>query len=179
MRYSITTFYCLFTAFSNSFVVVHNTFHRYPRTSQQFQEGSDGDGNADRPKNLVNKETLIAAVEALKGKTESDEKPMYAMGKVMIPLSIVGSPGLDLSEVPGLLVLVSGATDNAAEVGILVGDTIVSIGAGDGTFHRDTKGLTLQETGEVLTLAATHAVERGLSDVNLEINRLIKIAYAE
>ena len=196
MKYSISTIFCIYwlacwITCSNSFVV--NAFHSQTSnlgaTAEEDDDGGtadavDGDGdavkgkNSDRPKNMVDTSTFVTAVDALEGKTERSEGP-FAIGKININLSIAGTPGLDLAEAPGPMVLVSGVTGNALEVGIQAGDTIVSIGAAGGTFMEETKGLTLEETATILMSAANHAVENGLTEVELEINRLVKLSYSD
>jgi hypothetical protein len=187
MKSSLTTLYWLFclaswTACSNSFVV--NAFHQ-SKASQLGESESDGEKQKKqpppgKPKNLVDTKTFVAAVKALQGTAGSEEEsPMYGIGKIIISLSIAGQPGLDLAEAPGPMVLVSSVTGNAEEVGINPGDTIVSIGANNGGFSQETKGLSLEETATVLMSAANHAVENGLAEVDLEINRLIKLAYSD
>jgi hypothetical protein len=186
MNYSLVTLtLCWLIVEVLGFVPIQpvNAFHR---TSASLDESaSAGDDNnaaasgSDRPKNMVDTKIFLAAVNTLEGKTDSEaEETPYAIGKIDINLSIVGTPGLDLAEAPGLLVLVSSVSGNAAEVGIQMGDTIVSIGAAGGTFQ-ETKGLTLEETAAVLMAAANHAIENGLTEVELEINRLIKLAYSD
>jgi hypothetical protein len=187
MNYSLVTLtLCWLIVEVLGFVPIQpvNAFHR---TSASLDESaSAGDDNnaaasgSDRPKNMVDTKIFLAAVNTLEGKTDSEaEETPYAIGKIDINLSIVGTPGLDLAEAPGLLVLVSSVSGNAAEVGIQMGDTIVSIGAAGGTFQQETKGLTLEETAAVLMAAANHAIENGLTEVELEINRLIKLAYSD
>jgi len=130
---------------------------------------------------MVSIASLVEANTALKGYIESDdakEKPMYVIGKIMVNLSIVGQPGLDLAEAPGL-VLVSGVSGNALEVGVQKGDTIVNISVTPGGFSEETKGLNLDDTASILMSAANHAVDNGLTEVELELNRLVKIAYTD
>jgi hypothetical protein len=158
----------------------HRTSTSLDESASAGDENDAAAGGSDRPKNMVDTKTFLAAVNILEEKTDSEvEETPYAIGKININLSIVGTPGLDLAEAPGLLVLVSSAFGNAAEVGIKKGDTIVSIGAAGGTFQQETKGLTLEETAGVLMAAATHAIENGLTEVELEINRLIKLTYSD
>lgn len=162
------------------FVPHVDAFWRKPKRSSSLDESSSSSENKERPKNMVDTKTFVAAVNALEGKGSSskDDTP-YAIGKLNINLSIAGTPGLDLAEAPGLLVLVSNVSGNAKEVGVQLGDTIVSISAASGTFHQETKGMTLEETASVLMAAANHAVENGVTEVELEINRLVKLAYSD
>ncbi|CAJ1932527.1 unnamed protein product [Cylindrotheca closterium] len=187
---TLTWMYC-FTAnvFGFSLLPTAQAFHR---SNSQLQDAAQEDssapqGNPDRPKNMVDTNTFVAAVQALKGETaepekeggKEDEAP-YAIGKLKLPLSLAGTPGLDLAEAPGL-VIVSSVTGNALEAGFQAGDTIVSISskAAEPNYYEETNGLNLEETASILMSAANHAIENGATEVEIEINRLVKLAYAD
>ena len=182
MKLSLTNLFCVYwlacwVTYTNSFVVI--ALHPQTSNSKLLAEGDENNTNSDRPKNMVDTATFVAAVAALEGKPDgsSSEGP-YAIGRIQTNLSIVGTPGLDLAEAPGL-VLVSGVSGNAQELGIQAGDTIVSIGASEGSYQKETKGLSLEQTATILMEAANHAVESGLTEVELEINRLVKLSYSD
>eukprot|EP00980_Cylindrotheca_fusiformis_P027601 scaffold21455_cov116-Cylindrotheca_fusiformis.AAC.18 len=185
MKYSLATiislcFWLVVDVFG--FVPIQSVDAFY-RKRPKFEESSESNINPDRPKNMVDTKTFVAAVQTLEGGTTTDDgssasNTPYAIGKININLSIMGTPGLDLAEAPGL-VLVSGVSGNAAEVGIQTGDTIVSIGAANGSFQQETKGMNLEDTASALMAAANHAVENGSTEVELEINRLVKLAYSD
>ena len=165
------------------------TAQAFHKTNSQLKDGAKEDepvkGNPDRPKNMVDTKTFVAAIKALQGETAEEpkdgaEEPPYAIGKLMLPLSLAGTPGLDLAEAPGLVV-VSAVSGNAQEAGFQAGDTIVSITskAAEPHFYQETNGLDLENTASILMSAANHAIENGAAEVEIEINRLVKLAYAD
>mmetsp|Transcript_23080 Transcript_23080/g.56933 ORF Transcript_23080/g.56933 Transcript_23080/m.56933 type:complete len:193 (-) Transcript_23080:29-607(-) len=185
---TLTWVYCL-TANVFGFLQLPTAqaFHRSNSRLQESAQEEDAapQGNPDRPKNMVDTKTFIAAVQALKGETaeppkEGEEEAPYAIGKLKLPLSLAGTPGLDLAEAPGL-VIVSGVTGNALEAGFQAGDTIVSIAstAAEPNYYEETNGLNLEETATILMSAANHAMENGSAEVEIEINRLVKLSYAD
>jgi hypothetical protein len=109
---------------------------------------------------------------------DPEEEPSYAIGKVIITIPIASLPGLGLTESTGL-VLVSALAPATAEMGMQPLDTIVGAAAANDTFKQSTKALSLDETAGILMAAAAHAMENGLEDIELELNRLIMIRYAD
>jgi hypothetical protein len=142
--------------------------------------------NGGLPPNLVDMDVFVAAVETLQegtsssevAKVKADEESFYVIGKLRVNLSIDSAPGLDLAESTGL-VLVSGASGNAEDAGIQIGDTITSVFAANDSFEKSTKAMNLEDTASVLMTAARLALESGKGEIDLELNRLIKCRYAD
>ena len=159
------------------------------KSTQIRDSSSEASQQGDPPKDLVGKGTFLAAVERLNSelgisetktgaKEEDDEEPMYAIGRLRVNLAIDSAPGLDLAESTGL-VLVSGVSGNAAEAGIQIGDTIVGVSAAAGKYHGNTKALNLEGTASILQASAKLALENGTTEIELELNRLIRLSYYE
>lgn len=154
---------------------------------------ADAAGDESGP-NLVDKDVFLAAVDTLrtelanqqqpehqplpkKNDADDDDKTFYAIGKVKINLDVSsGAPGMDLAESTGGLVLVSSVTGHALTAGIQTGDTIVAVTAA-GAFQ-ETKAYSLEDTARVLMGAMKFAVQNGTPEIELELNRLIKMRYA-
>ena len=140
------------------------------------------------PSNLVDKDIFIAAVDHLKTEmakqdpnvsppSKDDDETFYAIGKVQVNLHVAtGNPGMDLAESAGGLVLVSGVTGHAFDAGIQTGDTIVGVGAADA--FQETRAYGLEDTARVLMGAMKLALESGSTEIQLELNRLVKMRYA-
>jgi hypothetical protein len=104
----------------------------------------------------------------------------YAMAKLRVSLSIIGNPGLDLTEVAGL-VLVTGVESNALAAGIKNRDTIVQVATSDGLFQQDCGMASLDEMSEWLQTAVSYALpeQGGSGNIDLVLNRLLPIAYID
>ena len=106
---------------------------------------------------------------------------IYLVGKIDCTLPIGTQPELDLTESDGPLVLVTGVGDNTRDAtGMQQFDTITKVVVNDETNPMVivTKQTTLQETGGALMAASQHALTLGKSDIQLEVQRLIKGYYA-
>jgi hypothetical protein len=106
---------------------------------------------------------------------------IYLVGKIDCTLPIGTQPELDLTESDGPLVLVTGVGDNTRDAtGMQQFDTITKVIVNDETNPMVivTKQTTLQETGGALMAASQHALTLGKSDIQLEVQRLIKGYYA-
>lgn len=145
-------------------------------------------GSAQPPPDLVDKQAFVQAYELVtQGKvtTLPSQTKMYAIGKLKVPCKIMPTPGFDLSEsTSGGLVLVSQVTGNAQEAGLMIGDTITGVSvttttSGTTLFQASTKELTLEETGTLLMQSAEQALRNNMNEIELDLNRLIKLAYAE
>ena len=154
---------------------------------------SSGNALSSSPQpNLISKDTFVNAVAKLEaemakmngsGTSGNDDtvleqdpsKFSYGIGRldVTLPLQYLGGLGL----VEANIVLVNGVTQEVMDHGIFPKDTIVSISAG--SYKEDTKGLTIEETGAIINAAVEHALENGLAELGFELNRLLKLAYAE
>ena len=111
------------------------------------------------------------------GGDTKDGETFYAIGKVQVKLDVsTGNPGMDLAEASNGLVLVSGVAGHALEAGIQTGDTITGVAAASA--FQDTKAYCLEDTARVLMGAMKLALQNGESEIQLELNRLIKMKYA-
>lgn len=161
--------------------------HGRPTTTRIWEDAaSASELPPGPPPDLIDKALFIAAIESIQGKKEGmsdEEQKMFAIGKTSVALNIQTSPGLDLSESPiNDVVVVSGVEGNAKDAGILMGDTIMKISVNTDTgapeFKCSTKGLNLQELIGVIQAAAVHAINNGLVEIDIELNRLVKLRYA-
>ncbi|EJK75473.1 hypothetical protein THAOC_02805 [Thalassiosira oceanica] len=123
------------------------TCHSQLSLSAAAQEAPSG------PPNLVSQEAFIKAIDVLKVDMgmeviPDDQRPMYALGKL--------EAQLPLEQVSGLQSL----------------DTIVAIRAGD-SLDFVTNGMEIAKVAEAYTAAINFAVENGLSEIQLEVNRLV------
>jgi hypothetical protein len=102
------------------------------------------------------------------------------MAKLRVSLSIIGNPGLDLTEVAGL-VLVTGVESNAVAAGINVRDTIVQIATSDKSYQQDCAMASLDEMSALLETAVSYALpeQGGSGNIDLVLNRLLPIAYID
>jgi hypothetical protein len=115
------------------------------------------------------------------GEEAKQDGHIYLVGKIDCTLPIGTQPELDLTESDGPLVLVTGVGDNTRDAtGMQQFDTITKVIVNDETNPMVivTKQTTLQETGGALMAASQHALALGKSDIQLEVQRLIKGYYA-
>jgi hypothetical protein len=114
----------------------------------------------------------------------------YAMAKLTVSLSIVGNPGLDLTEAAGL-VLVTTVEGNAVVAGIKPRDTIIRVSVPAAVtstdqlppppllFVQDCAASSLDDLSIVLQTAVQHALQAGTGVIDLVLNRLLPIAYVD
>ena len=162
-------------------------------SSDAAASSSENDAAAERPSNLVDKDSFVAAVDALKVQitketgqefpsdettTAEGDKLVYVLGRIAdLRLSFAPTPpGLALTDATGLTI-VAAVGESSMESGIQPFDTITSIGADGGSFRQETNGMSLSETTTTLTAAANYAVEKGLTEIEIEVNRLMKGYY--
>mmetsp|Transcript_9607 Transcript_9607/g.10667 ORF Transcript_9607/g.10667 Transcript_9607/m.10667 type:complete len:204 (-) Transcript_9607:162-773(-) len=164
-----------------------------PDSSRASSTSSSADlpANPDLPANLVDKASFVKAVETVKkeiaisdGSTPDDTKTSdendagYAIGKLKATLPIQAAGGLNLAEAEdSTLVLVTGVSQEVADAGIQAFDTIVGISAAGETFKEYTNKLSLEATAAVFTAAVNHALDNGKAEIELELNRLMKLNY--
>jgi len=106
---------------------------------------------------------------------------IYLVGKLDVTLPIGTQPELDLTESDGPFVLVTNVGDNTRDAtGMQEFDTITKVSVNDenNPLVIVTKQTPLQETGGALMAATQHALALGKSDIQLEVQRLIKGYYA-
>ena len=155
-------------------------------------DDDDDDDDEPPPPNLIDKDLFVTAVDTLRAEIakqqndgvaplpeEKNPDDFYAIGKVKVNLNISsGNPGMDLAESTGGLVLVSGVTGHAVEAGIQTGDTIVGVAVDAADAYQETRAYCLEDTARVLMGAMKLALENGSPEIELELNRLIKMRYA-
>ena len=151
--------------------------------SMETSESSTMSHNSESRPDLVNKESFLEAVETIEKEiaringqeyiNDKDQGIEHAIGRLEVILPI--PPGIDLVETPQL-VLVNGIDLKAHQAGIKPLDTIVSVSVGH-TYHEKTKALTIDETFEKVKSAISHAKAQGITEIKLELNRLIKGYY--
>mmetsp|Transcript_10396 Transcript_10396/g.30405 ORF Transcript_10396/g.30405 Transcript_10396/m.30405 type:complete len:228 (+) Transcript_10396:89-772(+) len=115
---------------------------------------------------------------------EEDQQYVFLVGKLDVALPIDTQPELDLTESIGPLVLVTNVWGRTAEAtGMQSFDTITKVGVvsdneNEPPLEYKTLGTPLQETAGALTAAAQHAIKIGKTEIQLEVQRLIKGYYA-
>lgn len=112
---------------------------------------------------------------------EDEKKYVYLVGKLDVTLPIDTQPELDLTESIGPLVLVTSVWGRTAEAtGMQEFDTLTKVSVDDPNqpFVAKTKCTSLEETAGALTAAAQHAIALGKTEIQLEVQRLIKGYYA-
>lgn len=160
------------------------------------EAASTNNETSERPANMIDQKSFVEGVETLLEEvkkqqaeatttTTTEEPPQpdndgreysYALGRFEADIPI-NPPELDLIESPTGLVLVSQVWGKTAETTpIQALDTIVGITVGE-DFARKTTKSSLEETATTLQEAAQHAMEKGVEEISLELNRLIKGYY--
>ena len=138
---------------------------------------------SDPPANLVGKDAFVAAIDVLRRETgveaEESTPKMYAIGRLEASLPLEMVSGISLADCE-TMTLVNGLHPSVAEAtGIQPLDTIVSISAGDEkegmSFSGDTSGRDIDFTAKVYTEAIEFAMEKGLKEIGLEMNRLVTL----
>mmetsp|Transcript_3767 Transcript_3767/g.5512 ORF Transcript_3767/g.5512 Transcript_3767/m.5512 type:complete len:192 (-) Transcript_3767:37-612(-) len=146
----------------------------------------------ETPPNVVDKEIFIEAVDRIQYELGIIEEKgavgdyTYAIGKTEAKLPIVFASGLGFAEAtsnnedesPTSLVLVTEVSKQVAGCGIQPYDTIVGISAQGGTgYVKNTNSLGIEQTAEVFSGAVHHSMEHGGIDIQLQLNRLVKLNY--
>ena len=136
----------------------------------------------DQPK-LVSQASYINAIDVLKQDMgieiiPESEKPMYAIGKLVAKLPLEMVSGVRLADCDTLTLISQLQTRVVDATGIQSLDTIVTIKAGDG-YEEDVCEKSIAETAEAYTAAINYAVEHKLSEIELEVNRLVPMMPSE
>ena len=155
--------------------------------------------------NLVDQKTFIQSIETLQREVAKangqefkapENPPVYAIGRFEVPLRIDSAPGLDLTDTyvptvvgeaeadsqdlfqPGL-VLVTSVTGNAANAGLQALDTIVGVSCKgtDPPFIANVNSQSLETTAIALQTAMQHALQNNITEIDLEMNRLMSGYY--
>jgi hypothetical protein len=143
----------------------------------QYQTQKIAEGTATEEPSEEEKQWLE---EQAQGKID-EETYIYLVGKLDVTLPIDTQPELDLTESVGPLVLVTNVWGRTAEAtGMQEFDTLTKVSVDDPNqpFAAKTKCTTLEETAGALTAAAQHAISLGKTEIQLEVQRLIKGYYA-
>ena len=105
---------------------------------------------------------------------ESAAEVTYAIGKTEATLPISAAGGLGLAEAT-YLVLVVGTSQEVAEAGIQVKDTISGIRVEGTSFRESTVAMNIAATAERLTAAIQMAEESNVAEIVLQLNRLVEL----
>ena len=152
----------------------------------RMADDDETEAQSDPPANLVGKDAFVAAIDVLRRESGVETDPeeestpkMYAIGRLEATLPLEMVSGISLADCE-TLTLVNGLHPSVAEAtGIQPLDTIVSIsagGEGEGkSFSGDTSGRDIDFTAKVYTEAIEFAVEKGLKEIGLEMNRLVTL----
>ena len=120
------------------------------------------------------------AEQARAKQDEREQKYIYLVGKLDVSLPIDTQPELDLTEAMGMVLVTSVWGRTAEATGMQEFDTLTKVGVNDPNqpFAAKTKCASLEETAGALTAAAQHAIALGKTEIQLEVQRLIKGFYA-
>lgn len=145
----------------------------------------------EAPANLVSQAAFVKAIDAIKRDMgmeiiPEDERPMYAIGKLVaqLPLDLVS--GIRFADCE-TLTLISQLKQNVVdETGMQSLDTIIAIraggdGSGDGGaygFEGDVNAKSIADTAQAYTDAINYAMENNLKSIELELNRLVPLMPA-
>ena len=143
----------------------------------QYRAQKIAEGTATEEPSEEEKQWLAEQAQA----KEDEKKYIFLVGKLDVTLPIDTQPELDLTESIGPLVLVTSVWGRTAEAtGMQEFDTLTKVSVDDPNqpFVAKTKGTTLEETAGALTAAAQHAIKLGKTEIQLEVQRLIKGYYA-
>jgi hypothetical protein len=166
----------------------------------QHQAAASSSSSSDPP---IRQELFVTAIKVLEAEIARQTGTIlpvrnlpdnYAMAKLTVSLSIVGNPGLDLTEAAGL-VLVTTVEGNAVAAGIQPRDTIIQVSVPAATttttttttddrpapvlFVQDCAASSLDDLSIVLQTAVQHALQAGTGVIDLVLNRLLPIAYID
>lgn len=176
-------FLSLFVAM-DAFVVTpppHSSIH-------QQQSSILAASNSPTESLLVDQPLLLDAIQSLKreaAKAGGFEQPQdddndvaqYAIGKLETTLAIAHLPGLDLVEAPNGMVLVSGISQEVADAGIQLFDTITAVKSGR-LVSTTIRQCDLDQTATALHQAVDQALVEDVDSIQLELQRLVELHYA-
>lgn len=115
---------------------------------------------------------------------EDQRPPMYAIGKLVAQLPLEHVSGIRLADCE-TLTLISQVKQTVVELtGMQSLDTIVAIrSGGDGNgnygYEGDTRGKPIGEVAAAYTAAVNHAMENQLTEIELEVQRLVPMMPSE
>ena len=108
------------------------------------------------------------------------ERPMYAIGKLVAKLPIDMVSGIRLADCDTLTLISQIQTRVVDATGIQSLDTIITIRAGEnGGYEGDTCGASIADTAQAYTAAINYAAENQLSEIELEVNRLVPMVPSD
>ncbi len=138
------------------------------------------------PVNMVSLEAFIKAIDILKTDMgieiiPQDQRPMYAIGKLVVQLPVNRASGIRFADCQ-TLTLISQIRESLVETtGLQSLDTIVAVrassGNSDGSFgyESSTNGATIADTAQAYTNAINYAMQNKLQVIELEVNRLVPL----
>ena len=139
------------------------------------------------PINIVSLDAFIKAIDILKTDMgieiiPQDQRPMYAIGKLVVQLPLNLASGIRFADCE-TLTLISQIRESLVETtGLQSLDTIVAIrasscGGSKGRFgyESSTNGATIADTAQAYTNAINYAMQNKLEVIELEVNRLVPL----
>ena len=166
---------------SNAFTIPPplSSRHVHPPSTANWLSSS----SSDEAPNIVSQDAFVTAIDALKKDMgmeiiPDDQRPMYAIGKLVAQLPIELVSGIRFADCETLTLISQLMTTVVDATGMQSLDTIVAIRAGgDGNggygYEGDTKGVSIADTGRIYTEAVNYAMENNLKEIELEVNRLV------
>jgi hypothetical protein len=139
--------------------------------------------NTNETPKLVNQADYIKAIDTLKQDMgieiiPPDERPMYAIGKLIAKLPLEMVSGIRLADCDTMTLISQIQTRVVDATGIQSLDTIVSVRVGEGAYEGDTCGAKIADVARIYTEAIHYARENELGDIELEVNRLVPLRAA-
>ena len=146
---------------------------------------SSPDPSNQVPANLVSQEAFITATDMLKQDMgmeiiPDDQRPMYAIGKLVAQLPLDSVSGIRFADCETLTLISQVKQSVVDETGVQSLDTIVRIatptsGNGGSGYESDVNGKSSADTAQAYTDSINYAVQNGLGSIELELNRLVPL----
>ena len=159
--------------------------HHHQRSTSMLLQSSTSDDAP--PVNIVSLDAFIRAIDILKSDMgieiiPQDQRPMYAIGKLVAQLPLELVSGIRFADCD-TLTLISQLRETVVDAtGLQSLDTIVAIRAGRGTssdgsygYEGSTNGAGIADTAQAYTNAINYAMQNDLKEIELEVNRLVPL----
>ncbi len=162
----------------------HVQTHHKQSTSMLLLQSSTSDDAP--PVNIVSLDAFIRAIDILKSDLgieiiPQDQRPMYAIGKLVAQLPLELVSGIRFADCE-TLTLISQLRETVVDAtGLQSLDTIVAIRAGSGSsdgsygYEGSTNGAGIADTAQAYTNAINYAMQNDLKEIELEVNRLVPL----